>query len=121
MTPTAELREKLRQLLDEKIPPGGSDADTRFRDGEIDALLQEANHIHEAAAAGWKLKAAWAMSERGGLEESQAGDERHKFVKLTEYRDHCMQMADMYASMAPGIGSKLLGYDLPAVPGVEAS
>jgi len=119
VTPTPELRSKLRRHLDERIILPGTDQDTRFLDAEIDELLLGAQHLYSAVATGWKMKAAWAMSERGGLEESQAGDERHKFIKLTEYRDHCLAMGRMYAAMVPGFGSVALGYDLPAVPGVE--
>ena len=42
MTPTDKLRGRLRRLLDEKIPPSGTDADTRFSDEELDDLLEEA-------------------------------------------------------------------------------
>ncbi|MGV8164642.1 MAG: hypothetical protein ACLKAK_07280 [Alkaliphilus sp.] len=118
LIPTPELRNKLRQFLDEKISITDVAADTRFSDAEIDALLTEASHINNAAAAGWTLKATWVMSERGGLEKSQAGDEKHEFIKLTEYRDHCLAMAKLYAHMTPKTGSKLLGYDLPDVGGI---
>ena len=115
LVPTEALRTELRRLIDERIPAGRTPADTRFADAELDILLQTAAHINEAAAAGWRLKAARAMSERGGLEESQAGDEKHKFVALGEYRDHCLAMAQMYTEMAHGTGSRALGYDLPPV------
>lgn len=113
MNITDELRRKLRQLLDETIPKDGTEEDTRFLGVEIDELLQESKHIYEAAAAGWKIKAARAMSERGGLEESQAGDEKYKFVSLKEYRDHCLAMSRMYAEMVPGSGSKAFKMDAP--------
>lgn len=115
LVPTEALRTELRRLIDERIPMGRTPADTRFADAELDILLQTAGHINEAAAAGWKLKAARAMSERGGLEESQVGDEKHKFVALGEYRDHCLAMARMYTDMVYRTGSRALGYDLPPV------
>ena len=82
MTATPELRTELRVLIDEGIPLGGTDSDTRFLNSQIDAMLVAAGDINAAAAIGWRLKAAKAMSERGGLEESKAGDEQHKFVSL---------------------------------------
>ncbi|HOV80763.1 MAG TPA: hypothetical protein PK728_11780 [Bacillota bacterium] len=118
MTPTPELRAELRELIDEVIPPGGTEADTRFTDTQIDALLTAASDINEAAANGWTRKAARAMSERGGLEESQAGNEKLKFVSIKDYRDHCLAMAKMYRDMVPGKGSRLLAFDAPDVLGI---
>lgn len=111
MIPTEELRTELREMLDEVIPDGGTESNTRFTNDQLDKLLNKTQNINETAAAGWKLKAAWAMSERGGLEVSQAGDEKHQFVKLTEYRDHCLSMAKMFAEMIPGGGSRLFALD----------
>ena len=119
MNPTDKFREKLRKMLDEIVLVGDVDTDTRFTDADIDELIIEASNINEAAAAGWKLKAARAMSERGGLEESSAGDEKHRFVKLTEYRDHCLAMAEIYAELIPGAGSMLFSIEVPDVLGVD--
>jgi len=119
MTVTQDSREILRELIDETIPLGGTDADTRFSDSQIDAMLSAATDINAAAAIGWRLKAVRAMSERGGLEGSKAGDEQHTFVSLEVYRDHCLMMAKMYSDMVRGTGSKALGYCLPSVLGVE--
>ena len=115
LVPTEVLRTELRRLIDERVPVGRTAADTRFADTELDILLQTATHINAAAATGWQLKAARAMSERGGLESSQAGDEKHKFVSIGEYRDHCLAMAKMYSDMVTGTGSRALGYSLPPV------
>jgi hypothetical protein len=58
------------------------------------------------------------MSERGGLEESTAGDERLKFVSLQEYEDHCLRMADMYSKRSKiGGRSRVMGFDAPDVLG----
>lgn len=118
MTPDDTLRAKLRLFLDERIPAGGLAADTRFSADDIDTLLSEAATIQAAAAAGWRLKAAWAMSERGGLQESQAGSERLKFVSLESYRDHCLAMAALYEAQAAGSGSRIFAFDPPDVLGV---
>ncbi len=115
LVPTPELRLELRRLLDERILGGMTVVDTRFSDVELDSLLIVAAHINSAAAAGWRIKASRAMSERGGLEASQAGDEKHTFVSLSGYRDHCLTMAQMYSQMVPRIGSRVMKYDLPEV------
>lgn len=118
LVPTEVLRTELRRLIDERITPGGTSAQTRFTDGELDIILQTSTHTNAAAAIGWNLKAARAMSERGGLESSQIGDEKHTFVALTAYRDHCLSMANMYQGMGTA-GSRVLGYSLPTVAGVD--
>ena len=117
MTPTAELRERLRRLIDERIPPGGTDADTRFTDAELDEVLAGARTLEEAAAECWELKAARAMSERGGLEAADAGDESLKFVSLVDYRDHCLRMAELYRRKASRSGSRLFAFEPPPVLG----
>lgn len=117
MNATEEARIELRELLDEVIPAGGAEGDTRFSDEQLNRLLAKSREINGAAAVGWKLKAVWAMSERGGLEESHAGDERHKFVSIIEYRDHCLAMARMYAEMSPNKGSRILSMCAPDVLG----
>lgn len=118
MTPTAELRTELRELIDEIIPAGGTDANTRFTDQQIDIILTAANSVNEAAAAGWERKALRAMSERGGLQESQAGNERLKFVTIESYRDHCWQMVAYFRGKLPSTGSRLLGYEAPTIEGI---
>ena len=45
MTPTQEAIVKLRLYLDEKIPPGGSQDDTRFSDTELEVLLDDSETI----------------------------------------------------------------------------
>lgn len=121
MVPTDELREALRDAIDEVIPAGGSDADTRFTDAQIDALLTSAATLEGAASAGWTRKAMRAFSERGGVQESQVGSERFKFVSLADYRDHCLLMAKTWAAQVPGQGSALLlGIAEPDVLGPTA-
>lgn len=120
MTPTQELRMELRELIDEVIPVGGTETDTRFTDEQLDALLSKARCIEEAAAEAWERKGLRAMSERGGLEESQAGNEKLKFISIEAYRDHCFQMAAYFREKVPGRGSRLFVYEAPEVEGVEA-
>lgn len=117
MTPTDELRTQLRRMVDEAIPAGGSDTDTRFTNAEIDELLTDASVIEDAAAEGWFRKAARAMSERGGLESSQAGDEAFKFVSIEAYRDHCLAMYQAYKQRTPGVGSLVFELQPPDVLG----
>ena len=119
LVPTTELRTELRRLIDERIPVSETEAVTRFKDAELNILLSTATHINAAAAAGWRIKATRAMSERGGLEASQAGDEKHTFVSLGDYRDHCIAMAVLFEASAPGVGSRVMRYEPVSVAGIE--
>ena len=118
MTPTEELRQQLRDLLDEAIPQGGTDADTRFSDAHIDRLLTNYPNVYLAASEGWTIKAGRMQRELGHMAETQAGDERYQRVNLTTAVNYCLTMAKQFAeignSMASG-GSRLLGIEPPAV------
>ncbi|GAW27985.1 hypothetical protein [Carboxydocella sp. ULO1] len=116
MTPTAELRTKLRKLLDEQIPAGGIDADTRFLDADIDELLIDAANIFEAAAAGWTLKAGMLQRELGQVESYAVGQERYDMRKLKDMLDYALKMADTYSRMAANsMGSLILRIQPPEV------
>jgi hypothetical protein len=116
MIPTPELRTKLRKLLDERIPEGGSDADTRFLDADIDELLIDAANIYEAAAAGWTLKAGMFQRELGQIESYAVGQERYDLRKLQEMIDYALKMAETYGRMAASsMGSMILRLTPPEV------
>lgn len=116
MIPTPELRTKLRKLLDERIPEGGSDADTRFTDADIDELLIEAANIYEAAAAGWTLKAGMFQRELGQIESYAVGQERYDMRKLQDMVNYALKMAETYSRMATsGMGSMILRIQPPEV------
>lgn len=102
MAPTDDLRAKLRPLIDEIIPAGKLDTDTRIDNTELDEILTASATLNYAAAEGWRRKAARAMSERGGLEKSSAGDESHTFVSIEAYRDHCLRMAAQFGGVQVG-------------------
>ena len=116
MTPTSELRTKLRKLLDEQIPAGGSDADTRFFDADIDELLTEATNIYGAAAAGWTLKAGMLQRELGQIESYAVGQERYDMRKLQDMVNYALKMAETYSRMAASsMGSMILKFKPPEV------
>lgn len=116
MTPTPELRTKLRKLLDEQIPAGGSDADTRFSDADTDELLIDATNIYEAAAAGWTLKAGMFQRELGQIESYAVGQERYDMRKLQDMVNYALKMAETYSRMAASsMGSVILKFKPPEV------
>ena len=116
MTPTPELRIKLRKLLDERIPENGSDADTRFSDADIDELLIDATNIYEAAAAGWTLKAGMFQRELGQIESYAVGQERYDMRRLQDMVNYALKMAETYSRMVTsGMGSVILRIQPPEV------
>jgi len=116
MTPTPELRTKLRKLLDEPIPAGGSDADTRFLDADIDELLIEAANIYEAAATGWTLKAGKIQRELGQLQSYSVGQERYEMTDPKVLMDYALKMAETYRKLAGNsVGSIILRFEPPEV------
>ena len=116
MTPTSELRTKLRKLLDEQIPAGGSDADTRFSDADIDELLIDATNIYEASAAGWTIKAGMFQRELGQIQSYSVGQERYDMRQLQDMVNYALKMADTYSRMAANsMGSLILRIQPPEV------
>ncbi len=117
MTPTPELRTKLRKLLDERIPEDGSDVDTRFSDADdIDELLIDATNIYEAAATGWTIKAGMFQRELGQIESYTVGQERYDIRKLQDMVNYALKMAETYSRMAASrIGSVILKFKPPEV------
>ncbi|MEX0975042.1 MAG: hypothetical protein WD024_06840 [Bacillota bacterium] len=117
MVPTEELRTKLRRLLAESIPAGGTDGDTRFSNADIDDLLTGADNVYLAASEGWTEKAGQLQDGLGPLAETQAGDERHTKVNLTTAVNYCFDMAKVYGAKgksAAGYGTRLMGLEAPA-------
>ncbi|NSW90218.1 MAG: hypothetical protein HPY74_05985 [Firmicutes bacterium] len=105
MTPTTELRTRLRKLLNEIIPAGGSEADTNFLDSEIDDLLKENSNIYEAASAGWTMKAGMLQEK---TESYSMGQEKYDLTSLKDQLAHALAMAEQYAGMAKGTSSGLI-------------
>lgn len=116
MTPTSELRTKLRKLTDERIPSGGTEADTRFSDEDLDEVLEESDTVNKAASSIWEQKAIMAYSETGGMTEHSIGSETTKFINLKDYKQHCLDMAILYkdkdATSAVGVGSRVFEYNM---------
>lgn len=118
MTPTDELRTRLRKLLDEKIPAGGTETDTRFTDDDLDELLLEASTVFAAAAVGWTMKAGMYQAEMDGVEEYRLGQESEKLTSLKDRLDYALKMAGKYEAMAAAagdVGSVMLKLTAPEV------
>ncbi len=118
MTPTDALRTELRELLDEVIPSGGTDADTRFTAAQVDAMLAVAHNVDAAAATGWTRKAGMLQRELGRIKSSSTGQERYDFETLKDNLSYALTMAQTYrelAGPAPSQVSQLFGVAKPEV------
>jgi hypothetical protein len=115
MTPTAELRARLRKLLNEQIPVGGTEGDTRFTDSDLDALLTESQNLYGAASAGWTMKAGMLSQELGQIEQYSIGAESYKVVNLQTAINGALAMAKQYADMARTTGGVVLRITPPEV------
>lgn len=96
MTPTPELVARLRRFLGEKIPPNGTEANTRFMDEELEDLLEESQTIYGAASLGWSEKAGMIQEEMGNVEETGTGSEKYRFTQLKDRLAYAQTMAQDY-------------------------
>ena len=100
MAPIDNARDRLRRLLDEQIPEGGTDKDTRFTNDDLDGLLGEAGSLYSAASLGWTEKAGMFQREMAGIEQMTTGQESYRMTSLKDQLDYALKMAKTYADMA---------------------
>ena len=109
------MRNRLRRLLDEKIPSGGTEADTRFTDDELGELLKETGSLYKAASLGWTEKAGMYQREMGEIRETTAGQESYKLVDLKERQQYALRMAKEYWEREESTGSFVMTLASPEV------
>lgn len=117
METTPEFQRELRELLDEEIPGGETEAETEFTDEQINRLLRSAVNMHAAAAEGWRRKAGKIQKKLGLISSYQSGTERYDYVNLTTALNAAMSMVKMYDEMAtrPFQSSYMFGVKPPEV------
>ncbi len=118
MTPTEDSRQEFRELVDELIPEGGIEKDTRFANTQIDRLLSRAKNIYSAASEGWTMKAGMLSKELGQIDEYGTGQERYRIMNLHTAINGALTMAKQYANMArtaSSVGSVILKIQPPEV------
>jgi len=115
VTPTEDLRTELRELLDEVVPAGGTESDTRFTDTQLDRLLSRAKNVYAAASEGWTLKAAMLPRELGQVASRRLGQESVDRVNLQTAVRSALSLADMYRELARTSGSVVLSVTKPEV------
>ena len=104
--------DKLRQLLGESIPKGGSESDTLFLDEEIQQYLDETPDVERAAYEGWRVKAA----RLSNLVDTTEGNEQKKFSQLL---DNALDMTKLYLRSSSGATEGRTRIGRATRPGVE--
>jgi len=97
--------ERVRALIGEPIPAGGSDADTMFTDDEIEDFLEEGHQEVKAAAYhGWLEKAA-NYANLVNVNEGNAARE------LSDLHRQALRQVDRYVAYVetPGRGRARMG------------
>lgn len=104
--------QRLRAMLGEDIPVGGTELDTLFTDLEILEFIETNPTLERAAYEGWRVKAARLAS----LVDTTEGNSQKKFSQL---RTHAEEMIKLYqrASDGPTEGRTRVGRIVR--PGVE--
>ncbi|MCL1701619.1 hypothetical protein [Lysinibacillus sp. Bpr_S20] len=97
MEPTIALRERLRKMINDRIPTGGTDKDAVFLNAELDDILRESESIYYAASEGWTIKAGLL---EGDIEGYSAGNEKYELTKLQDRLSHALRMAQKYKDLA---------------------
>lgn len=90
---------QIRLHLDEMIPTGQKESDTRFTDATLQALFDANNSVYEAVSIGWTLKAGMLAREIGTIDEYSAGNERYRNINLTTAINAAHSMAKKYNEM----------------------
>jgi len=89
------LSERVRALVGESIPVGGSSADTMFSDEEVEDFLEEGGLDPNAAAYyGWMEKAA-NYANLVNVNEGNAARE------MSDLHRQAIRMADRYVGYVP--------------------
>lgn len=103
---------KLRSLLGEEIPEGGSEDETLFTDEKIAELLASNSELERAAYEGWRIKAAKLSS----LVDTTEGNAQRKFGQLL---DNALDMVKIYqrSSSGPTEGRTRIGHIKREAPG----
>lgn len=90
--------QRVRALIGEAIPAGGSDTDTMFTDEEVDDFLEQGfNNVNAAAYWGWAEKAA-NYANLVNVNEGNAARE------LGELHRQALRMMDRFVGYVPTPG-----------------
>lgn len=91
---------RLRRAIDDRIPAGGTDAQTDYTDEELSDYLVEFNgNINYTAAQIWLEKASASPSD-GGIQSYTVAGESYTMSSKGDAHNHAMSMYKLYMSRA---------------------
>ncbi|MEL3905568.1 MAG: hypothetical protein P1P65_00860 [Treponema sp.] len=93
---TEEGIKRIRELLNEEIPEGGSDADTLFSDLSLGITLQGSESENHALYLLWTQKAGRIQKTAGDIKSIHAGGESVEHYTASDYVNLCLKTADGY-------------------------
>jgi len=102
---TQANRTRLRVLINERIPAGGTELDTKFLDAELDIILEESVSIWQAASTLWTMKAA--LLEKY-IESYSVGNEAYGLTKLKDELEHALKMSQAFEAKAASAGGSYM-------------
>src|SRR5690625_3114750 len=114
MEPTEALRKRLRKMINDLVPKGGTEEDASFSDVELDDILNESSNIYYAASELWTLKAGMLQ---GDIESYTAGNEKYDLTSLKDQLSFFLSMAQRHKEQADDTenvqGSVMLKFKTP--------
>lgn len=87
--------QRLRSLVGEDIPPGGTGADTLFSDAELQEYIASTPNLDRAAYEAWRAKAA----RLANLVDTTEGNSQKKYSQL---HDNAIEMIKLFSRSASG-------------------
>ena len=101
VVPTPESIALLRVLLNDPVPPGGTDADCMFTDAALAAILSLSDTMAEAAYLGWSQK-AMLYADPNRITRGTIGSETLEFPDPKDLIQWAKDQADWWKQQMPG-------------------
>lgn len=93
---TEALIQRIRMLLNEVIPEGGSEKDTHFSTLDVTITLQRAESENHALYLLWTQKAGIIQKDGGDIKSMSAGGESIEKYTAADYVALCLKTAQGY-------------------------
>jgi len=93
---TEALIQRIRMLLNEVIPEGGSEKDTHFSTLDVTITLQRAESENHALYLLWTQKAGIIQKDGGEIKSMSAGGESIEKYTAADYVALCLKTAQGY-------------------------
>ena len=93
---TEELIQRIRTLLNEAIPDGGSEEDTHFSTLDLTITLQISESENHALYLLWTQKAGIIQRDVGDIKSISAGGESIEKYTAGDYVNLCLKTAQGY-------------------------